>query len=88
MEDGKTYVFDMLRKYYKSLNLPPCTNVDKRSAIGSTDIHFGSQKQINPLSKNIFQNFKKFRTKISHTHLDILYSYTNFPKKEHFLCPV
>jgi hypothetical protein len=36
MVDGKTYVFDMRRKYCEILNLPPCTNVYKRSVIEST----------------------------------------------------
>jgi hypothetical protein len=49
-----------------------------------TDIHFGSWKQMNPLSKNIFQNIKKIGTKISHTHPDILCSYTNFLEKGTF----
>jgi hypothetical protein len=38
MVDGKTYVFDMLKKYCESLNLLPFTNVNKISAIESTRI--------------------------------------------------
>jgi hypothetical protein len=49
------------------------------------DIHFGSREQMNPLSKNIFQNIKKFGTKIPHVHFDILCLYTNFQKKTTFL---
>jgi hypothetical protein len=41
-----------------------------------------------PIIKKIFQNVKKFGTKILHVHLDIFCLYTNFQKKEHFLCPI
>jgi hypothetical protein len=42
------------------------------------DIHFGSREKMNPLSKNIFQNVKKFGIKILHVHLDMLCLYTIF----------
>ena len=38
MEDGKTYALRMLLKHVESLNLPPITNVYKRSAIENTHI--------------------------------------------------
>jgi hypothetical protein len=39
---------------------------------------------MNPLSENIFQNDKKFRTKFLHVHPDILCSHTNFRKERTF----
>jgi hypothetical protein len=42
---------------------------------------------MNLLSKNIFQNVKKFGTKIPHVHFDILYLYTSFQKKITFFMP-
>jgi hypothetical protein len=38
MEDGEKYAYDMLLKHFESLNLLPCTNVYKRSAIEITNI--------------------------------------------------
>ena len=38
MEDGKIFALRMLLKHVESLNLPPITNVYKRSALESTHI--------------------------------------------------
>jgi hypothetical protein len=43
------------------------SNASKLKA-SKVDIHFGSREQMNPLSENIFQNIKKFGTKILHVH--------------------